>query len=133
MQGKPGAWTSRTARSSSSGRASCPGAERQPRQAAYERGRTKRPRCSDDHHLEVVLGHPAVGAGPGVWNVFPARARRDAFLRQPEGLVVDEAADDAHPGAVGGAWLVHRIMRWWLRTRRGPPLSHPASRQETTP
>ena len=83
----------------------------------------KRLRASDHHHLEVVLGHAAIRAGPGVGNVFPARARGDAFFRQPERLVVDEAADHAHPGAIGsggGDGFVH----WSLHVPAKAVLSH---------
>src|SRR3546814_8001144 len=59
-------------------------------------------RASSQHHLEIVLGHAAVRARPGVRDVFPARARGDALFGQPGRFVVDEATHDAHPGAVGG-------------------------------
>src|SRR5690606_23332628 len=52
------------------------------------------------HHLEIVLGHAAIRAGPGIRDVLPARARGDAFFGNAGGLVVDESADHAHPGAV---------------------------------
>ena len=50
--------------------------------AADELTRRRRRALSDHHHLEVVLGHAAIRAGPRVGHVFPARARRDAFFRQ---------------------------------------------------
>src|SRR5688500_12237450 len=70
------------------------------------------PDGSERHHLEIILGHPAIRTGPGVRDVFPARAGGDAFLGKSCGLVVDEAADDAHPGAIGSLrdGSIHRIM-----------------------
>jgi hypothetical protein len=67
---------------------------------------------SDRRHLEIGLGHAAIGAGPGVGDVFPAGAWGDALVRQSFGLVVDIAANDAHPGAVshGGSGFIHWIM-----------------------
>ncbi len=52
------------------------------------------------HQLEVGLGDTAVGAAPGLGNVFPARARRNAILRPALRFVVDETADHAHPLSV---------------------------------
>src|ERR1041384_7005346 len=51
----------------------------------------------DLHHLEILLARAALGAGPVHRHVFPARAGLDAFVGQPRRLVVDEAADEAHP------------------------------------
>ena len=53
----------------------------------------------DFDHLEVILGGAAVGTGPGVGHVLPARAGLDALLGQAQRLVLDEAADDTHPFA----------------------------------
>src|ERR1700694_6154650 len=49
-------------------------------------------------HLEVVLSRAALRTGPVHRHVLPARARRNALIGQPRRLVVDEAADEAHPG-----------------------------------
>src|SRR6202008_3456541 len=84
---------------------------RSPEPAGRKKGPLSRPlrptvpgkRASDFHHLEIVLGDAAVRAGPGVRDVFPARTRGNAFFRQALGLVVDESAYDAHPGAVNGS------------------------------
>src|SRR3990167_2171509 len=50
------------------------------------------------HHLEVVLACTAFRADPVHGNVLPARAGRDALIRQAGGLIVNPAADQAHPG-----------------------------------
>lgn len=55
--------------------------------------------CSDFLHIEIILGHAAIRAGPGIGHVFPAGAGGDAVFGQTGRLVIDEAADDAHPGA----------------------------------
>src|SRR3954463_12462072 len=55
---------------------------------------------SDLDHLEIFLAGSAFGTGPVDRNVFPASARRDALLRQSRLLVVDPAADQAHPASV---------------------------------
>src|SRR5690606_33283875 len=64
-----------------------------PRACTERRGRP----ALHGHHFEIVLGHAAVRARPGLGNVFPARAGGDAVVRKSGSLVVDEAADDAHP------------------------------------
>src|SRR5947207_15277859 len=53
---------------------------------------------SDLHHLEIVLASAALRAGPVHRHVFPARAGLDALVGKSRRLVVDEAADQAHPG-----------------------------------
>ena len=50
------------------------------------------------HHLEVFLACTAFRTDPVHGNVLPARARRDALLRQAGGLIVNPATDQAHPG-----------------------------------
>src|SRR5690348_18216755 len=53
----------------------------------------------DFDHLEIVLGDAAVRAGPGIGNVFPARAGVDAFFRQA-GFLVDRKStrlNSSHP------------------------------------
>src|SRR5690606_39963472 len=50
-------------------------------------------------------------------DLFPARAGGDAVVRQSGSLVVDEAADDAHPAAIRR--VVHRIMRAWSSRKHG--------------
>src|SRR5690606_28032463 len=85
------------------------------------------------HHLEIVLGDPAIGAGPGVRDVLPARARGDALLGQALGLVVGESADHAHPGAVRrlarGFAHARMIMPPWMPTpcHAGCTCSRPTS------
>lgn len=54
------------------------------------------------HQLEVVLADAAIRAGPRIGHVFKARAWRDAVLRQAQRLVINETADNAHPGTVSG-------------------------------
>ncbi len=61
------------------------------------RGRTTR---SDLNHLEIFLAGSAFGTGPVDRNVLPARAGRDALVGQSRLLVVDPAADQAHPASV---------------------------------
>src|SRR5882672_1494184 len=55
---------------------------------------------SDFDHLEIVLARAAFRAGPVRGHVLPARARRNAFLGQSRGFVVNESADEAHIGLV---------------------------------
>jgi hypothetical protein len=50
------------------------------------------------HHLEVFLAGAAFGAGPVHRHVGPGVSRRDAVFGVTRGLVVDPAADQAHPG-----------------------------------
>jgi hypothetical protein len=62
------------------------------------------------NHFEVVLGDAAVRAGPGVGDIFPAGTGFQALIGESFGLVIDEAADDAHPFAQGagiGGALAH--------------------------
>src|SRR5690625_1707815 len=89
--------------------------------------------ASDRLHLEVVLGDPAVRAGPVLGHVFPARARGNAFLGHARGLVIDESAHDAHPGAEGGlrSGGVHRIMDLMRRGKRHSPTACRAREPET--
>src|SRR6267378_359176 len=49
-------------------------------------------------HLEILLPGPAFRASPVHGNVVPARPRRDSFLRESFGFVVDESTDQTHPG-----------------------------------
>src|SRR5690348_15192783 len=95
---------------------------------------------SDFDHLEIVLGHAAVGTGPCVGNVLPARPRRDAFFRQAGFLIVDEAADHAHELAIGldgcGACGHDSSLAGWvtsLFSQDAPPHESATSRtiQET--
>jgi len=58
------------------------------------------PRTSDLDHLEVFLARAAFRAGPVNGNVLPARARRNAFLRQTGFFVVNPAANQAHPALI---------------------------------
>src|SRR5512137_750270 len=53
---------------------------------------------SDFDHFEIFLAGAALRAGPVRRKVLPLRPRRDALVRQPRGLVVDPAANQAHPG-----------------------------------
>src|SRR3954462_1971718 len=68
---------------------------------------------SDFHHLKIVLAGTALGAGPVHRHIFPARAGLDSLVGKPRRLVVDEAADEAHPGLelnlVLGHWRPSRI------------------------
>ncbi len=80
-------------------------------------------------HLEVVLGHAAIRAGPGVGDVFPARTRLDALVRQPQGFVVDEAANDAHPFAKGGFGALAHGFAYCRGTGKSHILSPPARRR----
>src|SRR3982074_1322677 len=52
---------------------------------------------SNLRHLEIFLAGAALGAGPVHRHVLPGRAGRDALAGQSGRLVVDEAADEAHP------------------------------------
>ena len=53
---------------------------------------------SDFDHFEILLAGPALRACPVRRNLFPPCSRCDTCLRDPCGLVVDPAADQAHPG-----------------------------------
>ncbi|CAI07068.1 hypothetical protein ebA1746 [Aromatoleum aromaticum EbN1] len=69
--------------------------------AALPPGRhVRHPQASELDRLEVFLAGSALGAGPVRRKVFPAGARRDTFGGQSYGFVIDETADQAHPGAV---------------------------------
>src|SRR5258708_26741298 len=61
----------------------------------------------DFHHLEIFLARAALRAGPVHRHVFPARAGLDAFVGQAGCLVVDEAADEAHPRLVLNLAFAH--------------------------
>src|SRR5690606_4988062 len=74
---------------------------------------SRRPPGSDLDHLEVFLARMALRAGPVGRDVFPARARRDALVGQAGGLVVDEAANQAHPGLVGGIGHESALLEGW--------------------
>lgn len=50
------------------------------------------------HQFEIVLAHTAIGTGPGLRHIFPARTGCDAVFRQACRFVIDEAAYNAHPG-----------------------------------
>src|SRR5207237_3699241 len=67
--------------------------------------------ASDLHHFEVFLARAAFRAGPVHRHVFPARARREAFVRQTGSLIVDEAADETHPRLVCDLIFGHRRGR----------------------
>ena len=63
---------------------------------------------SDFDHLEVIFGHAAIGACPGVRHIRPARAGFDALFRNPGGFVVYEPAHHTHPSAeFGGGAVSH--------------------------
>ena len=47
---------------------------------------------SDLRHVELRLGHAAIGTHPIIGYVSPARAGRNPLVRQTLGLLVDEAA-----------------------------------------
>jgi hypothetical protein len=55
---------------------------------------------SDGHHLEIFLARRTLRAGPVHGHVFPLGARRNAVLRIAQSLVVNPAANQAHPGFV---------------------------------
>lgn len=95
-----------------------------PRIIADRSGQLLEQRPSSQCHLEVALGHTAIRAGPRFGDVLPAGAGRDALVGQSLSLVIDEAADDTHPGAVGngGHNLIHRILS---SVGILAPLSHP--------
>src|SRR5690242_130867 len=59
------------------------------------------PATTEIYTLSLHDALPIFRTGPGVGNVFPARARRDALFRQPGFFVVDEAAHHAHELAIG--------------------------------
>src|SRR5262249_32597208 len=64
--------------------------------------------CSlDFHHLEVFLAGAAFRAGPVRRHILPARARRDIVVGGALRLVVDPAADQAHPRLVLDLVLGH--------------------------
>src|ERR1700761_9726629 len=72
---------------------------------------TRRANSVDFDHLEIFLGRAAVRAGPGIGNVGPTGTGLDAFIRQTQRLVIDEATDDTHPFAKGDGFvgaLIHR-------------------------
>ncbi len=48
-------------------------------------------------HLEVFLAGAALRTGPVHRHIIPAGARRNAFVGQTSGFIVDPAADEAHP------------------------------------
>ena len=50
------------------------------------------------HHLEVFLACTTFRTDPVHGNVLPARASGDALFRQAGSLIVNPAADQAHPG-----------------------------------
>jgi len=53
---------------------------------------------SDRDHFEIFFACATLGARPVHRHILPARAGRDAFVGQSGGLVIDPAADQAHPG-----------------------------------
>src|SRR5690606_33595283 len=53
---------------------------------------------SNADHVEVFLARAAFGAGPVDRDVGPRRSRGNAMLGIAHRLVVDPAADQAHPG-----------------------------------
>ncbi len=54
--------------------------------------------ASDGDHFKIFLACAALRTGPVHRHVFPARARGDALFRQAGFLVINPAADQAHPG-----------------------------------
>src|SRR5690606_8836148 len=52
---------------------------------------------SDFYHLEVFLAHATIGAAPVVGDIFPAGTGRNAFIGQPQFLVIDELTHHAFP------------------------------------
>src|SRR5712692_2068522 len=49
-------------------------------------------------HLEILFSGAALGASPIHRDLFPARSGRYSLLGQARSFVVDETADQAHPG-----------------------------------
>ena len=64
-------------------------------EVADDDGAKRRRKSSNGDHLEIPFARAAIGAHPVVRNVFPLRARRNAFLGQAPGFVIDEAAQVA--------------------------------------
>lgn len=51
------------------------------------------------NHLEIVLGGAAIRASPRLRHIFPARPCGYSLIGNALGLVVDVAANNAHPFA----------------------------------
>ncbi|OGT72680.1 MAG: hypothetical protein A3H44_06360 [Gammaproteobacteria bacterium RIFCSPLOWO2_02_FULL_57_10] len=49
------------------------------------------------YHLEVFLADATIRAAPVIGDIFPAGARRDAFIGQAKGFVVEEFTNQALP------------------------------------
>lgn len=61
-------------------------------------GQVSEGKGSDRDHFEIFFACATLGARPVHRHILPARAGRDAFVGQSGGLVIDPAADQAHPG-----------------------------------
>src|SRR5688572_17371859 len=79
------------------------------------------------HHLEIVLAGAAFRAGPVDGDVLPARAGGDAFVGRAGRLVVDEAADQAHPRLELHLSVGHGIAGSKIRPDINPWRSRPRS------
>ena len=51
----------------------------------------------DLDHLEIFFTRSALRAGPINRNIFPARARSNAFFRQTGFFVINPSANQTHP------------------------------------